>query len=61
MALDEPRADDEVIDAGDNIQVVVDRGSWFFVDEPLKIDYEPAEKAFRIRAATHVIPDRIKL
>ncbi|WP_157721696.1 hypothetical protein [Tumebacillus avium] len=61
MALDEPRADDEVIDAGDGIRVVVDRSSWFFVDEPLKIDYDPEEKVFRIRAAGFVIPDKIRL
>lgn len=50
-----------MIDTGDGIQVVVDRSSWFFVDEPLKIDYDPEEKVFRIRAAGFVIPDKIRL
>ena len=42
-----------------DVKVVVDRTTSFYIDEPLKIDYENG--AYRIRAASHVIPDRIKL
>jgi Fe-S cluster assembly iron-binding protein IscA len=60
LVLDEPREDDEVFEFGD-VQVVVDRSSYFFVDEPLRIDYDAREEVFRLRADTHVIPDQFKL
>ncbi|MGZ4106300.1 MAG: iron-sulfur cluster biosynthesis family protein [Tumebacillaceae bacterium] len=60
MVLDEPRSDDEVFEFGE-VQVVVDRSSYFFVDEPLRIDFDEEEQVFRLRANTHVIPDKFKL
>lgn len=54
------REEDEVFEQGD-VQVLVDRASYFFIDEPLKIDFDPEEGVYRIKAATHVIPDKIRL
>lgn len=45
----------------DRVQVVVDRASLLYVDDPITIDYEPGEGAYRLRVPTHVIPDRFRL
>ena len=45
----------------DGITVVVDRTTYFYVDEPLRIDFDEAERVYRIRANSHVIPDKIRL
>jgi Fe-S cluster assembly iron-binding protein IscA len=60
LALDEPRADDEVFVDG-FVRVCVDRGTYFYLDENLQIDFDPKEGVYRIRAASHVIPDKIVL
>jgi len=43
------------------VQVVVDRATGFFLDDPMRIDYDEAEQAFRIRTDGQIIPDRIRL
>lgn len=59
--LDAPREHDEVFEAGDGVRVVVDRSTYFMLDDPMRIDYDEAEQAFRLRCDTHVIPQRFRL
>lgn len=49
-----------MIDLGD-VQVVVDRASYFFLDEPLRIDYDEGEHVYRLRCNSHVIPQKFTL
>lgn len=43
------------------LTVVVDRATYFYVDEPLRIDYDEAERVYRIRSNSQIIPDQIRL
>jgi hypothetical protein len=61
LALDEPRPGDEQFDDGDGVLVVVDRSTYAYVDEPLRIDYDERERVYRIRANSQIIPDKIRL
>ncbi|KEO84523.1 iron-sulfur cluster biosynthesis family protein [Tumebacillus flagellatus] len=61
MALDEPRAGDEAFEQGDGLTVVVDRATYFYIDEPLRIDYDESERVYRIRSNSQIIPDKIRL
>ena len=45
----------------DRVQVVVDRASLLYVDDPITIDFEPSDGTYRLRVPTHVIPDKFRL
>lgn len=50
-----------MFDQGEGLLVMVDRATYFYVDEQLRIDYDEREQVYRIRANSHVIPDKIRL
>ena len=45
----------------EEVRAVVDKASYFYLDDPVTIDYDDLEGVYRLRAATHVIPDKFRL